>query len=366
MFAGFLSLLFLLVSLGDLGLHQDCSLTGNANFRLEIVAEKTLLGTSGEVAVQLDDGLQGFYVADRKDKRVGRIGWEREGQLEWVLLDKTNCSSPLQPIEVMRVLGKWPYVIVLYCDTVVLLDKITLTPVRTFNPNPREWVFSIATSFDGQFIATGSRKETEREDRVRVLRTMDSSIVAEWQGSMLSLQFMPDGQHLATVFARNPDSSALRATDCGVAIYEVSSGKKVVEWTRSTTDPPCPESLFALPPDTSGRLISKNFYQGGMAVWEAKTGRLVRRLAGGGGRVPQWISISHDGRFAGADLIRPEDNNGPRYELIVWNIEDGRVVYAVPADGCGDPILDAQFSSQGNYLAVARATSIQLYRYSPD
>jgi WD40 repeat protein len=86
---------------------------------------------------------------------------------------------------------------------------------------------------------------------------------------------------------------------------------------------------------------------GGVAIWEAETGRLVRTCTASSNGHTEAVAFTPDGR-----LVAAIDSNR---RATVWNSESGKLVHAFGANSTGDRAL--ALSSDGRFLAAASAAT---------
>lgn len=334
--------------------------TDSTRFRLGRLATISIADAQGPLDAFPEMSSGTIYVADHAQKRVGKVRWQAEGQVSWKPVDATDCVASYEPIEMIPMASR-PYVLLLSCGNLHVLDKSTLDLQRKMSVDQEGWTSSIVLSPNERLLVT---RTSRREGVVvQVFRTDDWTKVATWSANLSTMQFSPDGKHVASVFRRNPDPGARRATECGMTFFDLFSGRIDREWFHRIGDESCPGYVYAFLPNDSTRLLSDNFREGGVSEWDPINGRHLRRLEYEGRRHPRWLSVSHDGKLVAASLLWPRSSESPAYSMVIWDLASGKPVYQVPFEITDDPIQRARFSSEGNHILLVRSNRVELYTY---
>ncbi len=354
------------VALAAVYLRPDRSSSSRAvgNLKLTQLASVKMASSVGPLGafVEVSSGI--FFIVDSGGRKLSRVDWNLGQEVKWVSLDDRPCSSTHELIDAVYVMKKMPYLLVLYCNRLSVVNKLTLVEERALTGNHGDWLYGLAVSPDENLLTLTSKRKTSNSVSVRVYRTDSWASISSWNAPAINkLEFTPDGKLVATVFVRNQDARALEASECGMTFYDFASGGVTREWIQSVDAGPCPGSNFMFLPDNPERIISGNRREGGAAIWDAKMGPLLHKLPVEGYRVPLWLSLSHDGMLVAADLRWPRTGTGPEYDLMIWDLTRGKAVYQVPAEG-DDPILSVRFSPEGNYVVFVRSNRVELYEYT--
>lgn len=330
---------------------------------LELVA-KLDLGEDPKVYDVVGEIQSGkLFVLDMAGRKVAKVDLKRPMPPHWIALEGASCSSP-ERLEAGALVKKASYLFVLYCGKVAVLDGHNLAHVTDLTGDPGHGAYDFAVSPDERLVAVAFIRDFTTERSIRIFRISDWKLHAKFDAKITTLQFTPDGRYLTTVFARNPDPRARKASECGMTYFNITSGEKVHEWSRSVKDPPCPEDTFSFLPGRPNEMFCDDFSGGGISLWDSETGVLLRSLRVGSNRRPFWLSASSDGRLVAGDFVWPESSRGPRYDLVVWELKHGEVIHRIESSYGDDRIVRARFSSEGNFVLLIFPKRIELHRYT--
>src|SRR5262249_50648021 len=123
---------------------------------------------------------------------------------------------------------------------------------------------------------------------------------------------------------------------------------------------PCPSQLALLP---DGKTLAASFWNEGVTLWDAATGKTIRQLGSSRGGV-EFFTVSADGQtiLAGHEAVRrvkadaqktiPGDGmvNISEHSLCLWDVATGKEVWAVSHGGLHIPAhrgIWGYFSSRG-------------------
>src|SRR5262249_41993589 len=173
-------------------------------------------------------------------------------------------------------------------------------------------VAALAFSQDGRHLVSGGKDGTikvwdlTRGHEVRVLTPL----------SRISggLAFSPNRPWLAAAANRSSDSDD---TEEGVVVLDTIRGREVLRV------PGCNDVVF----DPGGRWLATGTPEGAIALWDAATGREIRRLRGRG-HLGHRLAVSADGgRLASAGLDGSVQIWDPASGKLIrsWRERDGRV-----------------------------------------
>jgi WD40 repeat protein len=188
------------------------------------------------------------------------------------------------------------------------------------------------------WIDQGAKAPTVRRERPRTVLTA-----------------LPAAVHPVRALAVSPDKSMVAVGRANqIQVYEAGSGK----YLRSLTDPELTaaskqslahasivESLVYSP---DGKLLASGSYQT-VILWEAKTGKLERKMVGFADRVMA-LSFSSDGKKLATGGGAPTEDG----EIKVFDVPTGQQVTEIK-NGHSDTVFGVCFSPDGTKLATCSA-----------
>jgi WD40 repeat protein len=198
---------------------------------------------------------------------------------------------------------------------------------------------SAAFNSDGRFLVTAGDDATARVWDVETRRTVAELI--GHNGSVLSASFHPDGQLVATGGA---DGTLRFWPSPNQAVFElpIPNQKRV----RDIAFSPDGQSLVTASEDRTGR------------VWN-RASPLHTLGHGRKGEPDDWVesaTFSHDG----SRILTAGDDGTAK----VWSSETGSLLHTVGTVG-GEPLLTADLSPNGDYVAAAGEGGMRIWKVSP-
>jgi WD40 repeat protein len=305
-----------------------------------------------------------------RDRQTGTVKWSHE-------LPHTRVSSVTFSHDGDRVA-----VCLLDESALLVFDTETGRSVTTCR-GYQGLLRSVAFSPDGTWLVTAGDDAT-----VRVWNQRTGVVVASLRGhrnSVRTATFSPSGQSLLTGAAderiaswdlsrvgpsggviptfRTDDAStwlaAVGFTPQGRLVH-ISTAKGLTEFDPNTGNPTTRRKFegmavrnakelrdFSLSPNAD-RLAGR-FDEGQcVAVWETRTGRILRRFDLGGLKL-LCVSLSADGRRIAAGGYRRRDKSSAEPRLLIWDVEGDRLIADVATDV---PSLGLAFSPDGQRIAA--------------
>lgn len=248
-------------------------------------------------------------------------------------------------------------------NTVKLWDVSTGKEIRTFRGHSG-WVCSLAFTPDGRYAVSGSSDKT-----IKIWNIETGGVVRTFSGEeeIQSMALSPDGRYLfaagkgydfnthADYFTLKvlgledgkklwvsqrykgfephvaffPDGKHVLTSEGGIKMWEMRSGKLIREFADSGYD-----SNIAISPDGK-RILTAKFKD--LRIWDVEMGVLIKELSGHG--TIETVAFSPDGRYA---LSGCRDNT-----VRLWNVEKGQEIRTFT--GHKEWINAVVFSPDGRY-----------------
>jgi|GEM_PF-3185588 len=211
-------------------------------------------------------------------------------------------------------------------------EQEEIKPLRVLEGHT-DYVFSVAFSPDGKYLASGSSDET-----ARLWRTANGSlakIIEDHAWYVWSVAFSPDNKLMATA---SEDETARLWTLPAAEVAATLEGHK--------------GRVHAVAFSPDGTLVATASADGTVKLWKTSDGKLVRTLAGHSGDV-FCLAFSPDGKTiasGGADLT-----------VRLWKTADGKLARVM--EGHTSDVLSLAFSPDGrNMVSTGGDSTIRLWR----
>ncbi len=245
-------------------------------------------------------------------------------------------------------------------------------------------VSDVAFSPDGTVVATGSRDKTVRLWEVKSGKCLH--LLEGHVDSIYEVAFSPDGKYVASSAPNSDDTTRIWDVKTGKCLHVLKEGRGAlypIAFTSngrliafkyseafSSYDPKTGECIgttkvqkgeFFRPTfSTDGKFLSSvGDGHGGIPIWDAQTGKLVREL-----RHPYTakeiyevdsVKFSPDGKLLACECIR-SDHERTKFEhvITIWNTQDGKRIRTVEhGKGFANSIA---FSPDADMLAIATSS----------
>lgn len=257
-----------------------------------------------------------------------------------------------------------------YCYSLYVIDLKDMKPVKRLLHGKEKVLGDVALSPHSSYVALHVNDADGTNYAIEVFDSQTWNLVARWRVDISSIQFTQDGQHLFATFARDrpgepPD---IVADLCGMEVYKVPSGQMVSSWSTETRQGTCPGFSVVTLPGTKYLVLSDTVLRTKIIVRDLLTGRVIKTIEDGGGRVSEPLSISPDGRWLVARVAADADEVLINQDFKIWDTETWKVVYSSPAylqlftARVSVPPTAFQFSPDGKYLLVNKYNHIEIYK----
>ena len=205
--------------------------------------------------------------------------------------------------------------------------------VQTIGPFEGD-VFSLSVSSDGTRLLTANSEE-------RTVRLWDLASGREVQSPQPSGKLGPlvdlklhGGLLWSTAFLPGTDD-VLTVGGSDARLWDVKTGREKMSFSPHGA---VASARFS----TNGDLIVTGSWDNSAKIWNAKTGRVIRKLEGGHTSFVNTAVFSPDGRFV---LTASDDGTAK-----LWNIETGEVTKSL--EGHKDRVRSATFSPKGDFIVT--------------
>jgi hypothetical protein len=325
--------------------------------------------------VIVDSKANEIYVADLKLGKVLHASLTQSDSGKWVNIDFTGCSGYGAPIDELHLMRMQPYLLVLVCNRILLLDRRSLSLRSVVASGGDQFYFhEFDVSPDEHFIAvTGYEKTkpgTPTVTKSRVYRLEGESATMLYEASFgdTDAYYTPDGKMLATTYDRGSTPGANE--DCGLEFYDTVTGKRIGGWrstAKSTGGAICPGRPLQFLGQGSDRLITDDVVSPALSVWDVYIGKLLQHLSSkmehpGPAPTTESLSISADGRLVA--VVRFQGEWGAEYGMTIWDLSTGRALKEIPVGLHRQIILGTYFSSSGDQVAFTFMDHVDVYEYS--
>jgi len=190
--------------------------------------------------------------------------------------------------------------LVVYCGSLLLVDRATLKVKRRLLPDPPDMLGRLELSPSGEMVAVSVYRpgavNFAAHQYVVVVDTKNWAVLHRWPADDSGLSFSSDGKLLA--IGRKKVNDKKLVVSCGVEIREVASGQLYAEWWKSARDV-CPGDAQFVPGDSNTLVTLESVYPD-FVFWDAKSGEIKKRI-----RSPRPVHtflFSPDARWLIADV----------------------------------------------------------------
>lgn len=332
---------------------------------LKLVASITLPASREPMGARLESIAGELYLIDAVGRRIEMVNWKTGERGDWRTLDPSSCSTTQRNYVYAVIMRTRPYIAVLNCNAIELLENKTLRHSQTVAENDDYRIDGFELSPDERLLSVFVNRQGKLA--TRVYETDNWKLVRE-----LDLDhghFGPNGRTIMIGFARSKKASSHGAADeCGLQFYDINSGQRISEFARSAdgNDDVCPRKSGQFLPGQPNRLITDDPLRAAISEWDLSNGKLVQHLSSkienpGPAPSTESLDISFDGKFAAAVRSRQEWNS--EWGTTIWDLTTGTKVYEIALAHSKDPILRARFSTDGNNLVFVYSDRADIYEY---
>jgi WD40 repeat protein len=199
---------------------------------------------------------------------------------------------------------------------------------------PKDGVFNVAISPDGQTIATPGGKTGD-------IMLWDSQTGASKQ------TFKDNGSETAGDLAFSPDGRTLAsAASNSIKLWDVATG--TVKQTLNGHTARVGAVIFS----ADGTLLASSAKDKSIKLWDTQTGALKFTLTGHAAERIPVLAFSPDG----STLASGADDKTAK----LWNVQDGTLLQTITEHG--NDVIALDFSPDGKWLATASNTDIKFWK----
>lgn len=326
---------------------------------------KSITGSSDAL---LDPEGRYLYLAsvEKRAVHVTKIDW-RNSRIEG---EKTLRDSECEWAMVWAWVPRTQLIHLRACGAHYILDAETLDIKRRLEG--RRWGDGFVFSPTGQVVLISEYDEQLKSFQRALYELPSWTQIAPWEAPGQDEIFSLDGRYVIAKLIRTDEARPVLIKECGVAFYEVPSGKLTSKWLVHSgqnsheghcwdTDPLIPNQPYFVVDELLGN---------GRVVVDLRTGKIVYSLEPPDVAVATKPHVSPDGRFVvvgGWD--DPEDQEWSR-DFVIWDLKTRQIVYQSPKyrsvwgrSTHGRQVFP-RFSEDGKYLIVVREEAVELYAIS--
>jgi hypothetical protein len=297
--------------------------------------------------------------------RARKVDW-RSGQIvKEKTYENSGCSWDIRPVWAW--IPSTRLIELRFCGFHYILETTTLESERRMQA--RRYGEGFVFSPTGR-IALVSTYDEQRKTFHKALHEVQSwKEISSWDLPGQDEVFSQDGRYMIARLIREEDGRP-HVAECGLAFYEVSTGKLASEWLVDPRGHRQESTCWRadnLIPNTAylalDRILGK-----GLAVVDLWFGKVIYELEHPDVAIETRPEVSPDGRYVVVGGWNdPEDEEWSR-DFIIWNLKTRRIVHQAPRyrsvwgrNTFGREVYP-RFSYDGSYLIVAREDSVDLWR----
>jgi hypothetical protein len=332
----------------------------------KLVATIPIPSTEYNVVANLSSASGVVYLTDIYSGKMFWADWRTKKTGEWVKLDSPGCSPRDIQIQKVYAMKTKPYLLVLNCHRIELLDNKTFLPKNVFPSNTHLIVSGFDVSSDERNLAISIQTNPTAYSTL-IYQTADWSIVHRWDFG--NSYFSPNGTLLATSNFRRKNPSSLLPDECGLDFYSSTTGQRISGWILDVdkVENHCPNWPIYFPEEKTGTVVTDDVLDSAISEWDTRSGKLIRHLKStivSPGPAPDTrsVSISADGSLLA--VVRSRAEWKPEYGLDIWDLSIGTSIEKIPLAEQPDPITGAFFSVDGTQVAFVHKDRVEIFEYT--